>query len=85
RVAGTETLWVELAWAAQNELVLHLDDLLLRRTRLGLLLPQGGRNELPRIRALCQERLAWSDVRWQEEERRYLELWRHCYSLPTEM
>ncbi|NQD91697.1 glycerol-3-phosphate dehydrogenase/oxidase, partial [Pseudomonas sp. CrR25] len=42
RVAGTETLWVELAWAAQNELVLHLDDLLLRRTRLGLLLPQGG-------------------------------------------
>ena len=82
RVAATDTLWVELAWAAEGELVLHLDDLLLRRTRLGLLLPQGAQAELPRIRALCQARLGWSDARWQQEEMDYLALWRRCYSLP---
>lgn len=83
RVAGSDTLWAELAWAAQNELVLHLDDLLLRRTRLGLLLAGGARAELPRIRALCQARLGWDDERWDSEERDYLELWRCCYNLPA--
>ncbi|MDD2161545.1 glycerol-3-phosphate dehydrogenase/oxidase [Pseudomonas sp. MIL19] len=81
-VVGTDTLWAELAWAAEQELVLHLDDLLLRRTRLGLLLAQGAAAELPRIRALCQARLGWDDARWQREETDYLALWQQCYSLP---
>lgn len=81
-VGATGTLWAEVAWAAENELVLHLDDLLLRRTRLGLLLPRGGQAELPRVRALCQPRLGWSDTRWQQEEADYLALWRRSYSLP---
>lgn len=81
-VGATATLWAELAWAAEGELVLHLDDLLLRRTRLGLLLAHGGRHELPSIRALCQARLGWSDARWEQEEADYLALWRRCYSLP---
>ena len=83
-VAGTDTLWAELAWAAEQELVLHLDDLLLRRTRLGLLLAKGGAAELPRIRALCQARLGWDDARWQREEADYLALWQQCYSLLAE-
>jgi glycerol-3-phosphate dehydrogenase len=83
-VAGTDTLWAELAWAAEQELVLHLDDLLLRRTRLGLLLARGAAAELPRIRALCQARLGWDDARWEQEEQRYLTLWQQCYSLPVE-
>ncbi|MDH1261572.1 glycerol-3-phosphate dehydrogenase/oxidase [Pseudomonas sp. GD03944] len=82
-VAGTDTLWAELAWAAQNELVLHLDDLLLRRTRIGLLLAGGAVAELPRVRSLCQLRLGWSDARWDQEQRDYLQLWHRCYSLPT--
>ena len=73
-----------LAWAAEQELVLHLDDLLLRRTRLGLLLACGAAAELPRIRALCQARLGWDDARWQEEEQAYRQLWQCCYSLPAE-
>lgn len=81
-VGATPTLWAELAWAASNELVLRLDDLLLRRTRLGLLLARGGQAELPQIRALCQPRLGWSDARWQREERDYLALWQQCYSVP---
>ena len=65
-----------------KSLVLHLDDLLLRRTRIGLLLADGAAHELPRIRALCQPRLGWDDARWKHEEQDYLELWRRSYSLP---
>ncbi|UVE16426.1 glycerol-3-phosphate dehydrogenase/oxidase [Pseudomonas sp. LS44] len=81
-IGASDTLWAELALAAEQELVLHLDDLLLRRTRIGLLVACGAAAELPGIRALCQGRLGWSDARWDEEERRYLALWRSCYSLP---
>lgn len=82
-IGDTETLWAELAWAARQELVLHLDDLLLRRTRIGLLLADGAAAELPRIRALCQPLLGWSDSRWLREEQAYRALWRRCYSLPA--
>jgi glycerol-3-phosphate dehydrogenase len=81
-VGATETLWAELAFAAEHELVLHLDDLLLRRTRLGLLLAGGAVAELPRIRQLCQVRLGWDDKRWTLEQQNYLSLWQRCYSLP---
>ena len=72
-----------LAFAAEHELVLHLDDLLLRRTRLGLLLAHGAAAELPRIRELCQARLGWDDERWEREQQDYLALWQRCYSLPV--
>lgn len=81
-IPGTQTLWIELRWAAHAEGVVHLDDLLLRRVRLGLLLPDGGRAHLPAIRALCQAELGWSDERWEQEERTYLALVRTSYSLP---
>jgi glycerol-3-phosphate dehydrogenase len=83
-VGASDTLWAELAFAAEHELVLHLDDLLLRRTRLGLLLANGAAEFLPRIRALCQTRLNWSDARWAQEQQQYLSLWQRCYSLPIE-
>ena len=39
--AGSNLLWAELCWACTHEDVRHLDDLLLRRTRLGLTVPDG--------------------------------------------
>ncbi len=81
-VAGTPNLWAELRWAAQSEQVIHLEDLMLRRTRLGLQLPGGGAEFLPRIRALCQAELGWNDDRWQAEEQAYRGLWHRAYSLP---
>jgi glycerol-3-phosphate dehydrogenase len=81
-VGATDILWAELAFAAEEEMVLHLDDLLLRRTRLGLLLPEGGRHELPRIEQLCRARLDWTEARWETEREAYLELWQRCYSVP---
>ncbi len=81
-IPGTATLWAELRWAARAEAVLHLDDLLLRRTRLGLLLPQGAGALLPTVRAICQAELNWDDARWEAEEAAYRTLWQRCYSLP---
>ncbi|MHB8666980.1 MAG: glycerol-3-phosphate dehydrogenase/oxidase [Burkholderiales bacterium] len=81
-IAGSETLWVELRWAARAEAVMHLEDLLLRRTRLGLQLRQGGAELLPRIRAICQAELGWDDQRWVREEAAFRSLWLRHYSLP---
>ena len=82
QIAGTPYLWAELRWAARAEGVVHLDDLLFRRVRLGHLLPEGGNAILPRVRAICQPELGWDDARWQQEESAYLALWRNHYSLP---
>lgn len=81
-IAGTQTLWIELALAARREAVEHLDDLLLRRTRLGILLAHGALEHLPRIRQLCAPHLGWSDARWQEEAARYRALIAAHYQLP---
>jgi glycerol-3-phosphate dehydrogenase len=83
-IPGTETPWAELRWAARAEAVQRLDDLLLRRTRLGLQLRQGGAALMPRIRAICQPELGWVDARWEREELDYLGLWRSHYGLPQE-
>ena len=81
-VPGTETHWIELAWCAAKEEVMHLDDLLLRRTRVGLLLRGGGVDLLGDIRAKVQSVLQWSDARWDAEVTRYLTLWTTHYSVP---
>jgi glycerol-3-phosphate dehydrogenase len=75
------TLWAELRWAAREEGVVHLDDLLLRRVRLGLLLPQGGLQHIDRIRAIVQPELGWSDERWTQEVNDYTQLWNRCYNI----
>lgn len=81
-VPGTMTLWAELRWAARAEGVVHLDDLLLRRVRLGLLLPDGGAALLPQIRMICQPELGWDNTRWEAETAAYAALWQAHYSLP---
>jgi hypothetical protein len=82
RIPGTQTLWLELAIATRCEVVQHLDDLLLRRTRLGILLPRGGLDHLPRIRELCAPHLLWDEVRWEHEVDRYRALIAAHYSQP---
>lgn len=72
----------ELRWALRYEQVEHLDDLLLRRTRLGLLLPQGASALFSKIKEMCAEELAWTDTQWQEEIERYKKLWQTYYYLP---
>ncbi len=82
-IAESPTLWAEVRWGAQAEGVMHLDDLLLRRVRLGLTLPEGGQPYLPRLRTIAQPELGWTDAQWEVEAARYAALWRTYHSLPA--
>ena len=82
-VAGTSTAWAELHWALRHEQVRFLDDLLLRRTRLGLLLPDGAAALLPRIEPIAREALGWSAGEWRDQRDRYARLIAQCYTVPT--
>ncbi|WP_420632366.1 glycerol-3-phosphate dehydrogenase/oxidase [Candidatus Leptofilum sp.] len=82
-IPNSNVLWAELRWAARSEGVVHLDDLLLRRVRLGLLLPQGGAKFERQIQAICQAELGWEDGRWAEEWAAYQKRWQAKYSLPS--
>ena len=82
-VAGTGTAWAELHWALRHEQVRFLDDLLLRRTRLGLLLPDGAAALLPRLEPIAREALGWSAGEWRDQCDRYARLIAQCYTVPT--
>jgi glycerol-3-phosphate dehydrogenase len=73
-------LWAELRWAARAEGVVHLDDLLLRRVRLGMLLPNGAFDQMERIRKIVQPELGWNDAHWMAEENKYRNIWQRAYS-----
>ena len=81
-IGATPNRWVELRWSAQHEAVLHLDDLLLRRQRVGLLLPHGGLGQIGAIRAIAQPGLGWDDKRWEREVEAYRRLIVASYSVP---
>ena len=82
QIPGTKTLWAELAYAAKNESVRHLSDLLLRRVRIGLLLPEGGKAHLTRIGKLCRPALGWDLRRWHRETLNYRDHWHQAHGFP---
>ncbi len=82
RIGDGDVLWAELRWAARNEDVVHLDDLLLRRTRLGVLARDGGARWFERVRDICREELAWDDARFAGEAAAYRDLHARSYGLP---
>ena len=63
-----------LRWGA----VLHLEDLLLRRVRLGMWDPETAASLLPALRPVLRRELGWSFKDWQRERERFhtaLEAW----------
>ncbi|MBW7859002.1 MAG: FAD-dependent oxidoreductase, partial [Leptonema sp. (in: Bacteria)] len=76
---GTSILRAAARFALQNEWVIHLDDLMIRRLRLGLLLPNGAKSILAEIKQFCIE-AGWSEKYYSEEEERYLQMIQECYS-----
>lgn len=78
-IGSSPFLWAELRWAARAEGVNHLEDLLLRRIRLGLTLPNGGFELIEKIRKTIQSDLEWDDERWEAEARAYQTLWNRAY------
>lgn len=83
-IADAALVWGELRWIAANESVQHLDDLLLRRTRVGLLLEQGGLEFEAEIKDICEQELGWSAQQWQQEVERYKAILVVHYRLPTD-
>jgi glycerol-3-phosphate dehydrogenase len=58
--------------------VLHLEDLLLRRARVGLWEPERARELVPFLRLLFAQELGWDHTRWASEEAGFaqaLEAW----------
>ena len=84
-VTDSNTIWAEIRFATHHEQVIHLDDLLLRRTRLGLILPNGAMTPLisARLKQICQQELGWNEQKWQQEAQRYQNLWQRYYHLPA--
>ena len=81
-IETTDFCLAECRWAARNESVVHLDDLLLRRTRLGSLLERGGESLFPDIKKICTQELQWDAEKWQSELNRYRGIWLKYYYLP---
>ena len=82
QIDGTDFCLAECRWAIQQEATVHLDDLLLRRTRLGLLLPAGGEQLFAELEPLFRELAKWSEAQWQSEVARYRDILQRFYSLP---
>ncbi|MFA5941720.1 MAG: glycerol-3-phosphate dehydrogenase/oxidase [Sinimarinibacterium sp.] len=82
-VGDTPYSWAELRWAARHEAVVHLDDLMMRRTRLGLVAERGGEAHLPRILDICAQELGWDAARCADEAQRYRAYWQARHALPA--
>lgn len=68
-------------WAIENEQVEHLDDLLFRRTRLGLL--QDSDALLKQLAGLLQHNLLWTEQEKQNEIKRYQLIRDSYYRFPV--
>lgn len=82
RLGSSETLLQELRWACRNECVTHLDDLLLRRVRIGMLQSDGASALIRPLAEILSSELGWSTERWKEEWQRYKGIIQRHYSVP---
>lgn len=80
-IPGTNTVWAEIRYAAKHEAVRHLDDLILRRIRIGLITREGGKEHIGRIKQLCAPVLPWDEEKWDSEINMYLEKWHWFHSV----
>jgi glycerol-3-phosphate dehydrogenase len=67
-VPGTDLSAAEVRTHLRFGAVLHLEDLLLRRARVGLWNPDLATACVPRLRALFMDELGWDAARWTREE-----------------
>jgi len=79
---GTEHLEAEVAWAAQRELALSLDDVLARRMRLVHVLRDRGAAIAPRVAAIMGAELGWDESRQRQEVETFLVEARREFSVP---
>ncbi|MGL4338822.1 MAG: FAD-dependent oxidoreductase [Rhodoglobus sp.] len=66
-------LRAEIVYAITHEGAAHLDDLMMRRTRMVYEYPNEAMDALPEVVALAQETLGWSDTQTERESKLYHE------------
>ena len=76
-------LEAEVTWAAREELALSLDDVLARRLRLAMELPDRGLAVAPRVARLLGEVLGWDAAREAREVEGYLASAHREYDVPA--
>jgi glycerol-3-phosphate dehydrogenase len=81
-IGDTPYTWAELRWSARHEAVVCLNDLMMRRTRLGLVCADGAGEHLPRILQICSEELGWDTARCRAEDDAYRQYWRRRHAPP---
>ncbi|HET7728237.1 MAG TPA: glycerol-3-phosphate dehydrogenase/oxidase [Candidatus Limnocylindrales bacterium] len=81
-VTGFPHLEAEIAWAVVQEFALSLDDVLSRRLRLAMELPDRGAAIAARAAEIAGSRLGWDAARREAEVARYLEVARREYDVP---
>ena len=79
---GCSSTPVEIYYAAGQECAVHLDDILLRRVRLGLVVRDGGSACLPELKSRLQIIMKWSEQDWNREVERYQRIIHESYSIP---
>jgi glycerol-3-phosphate dehydrogenase len=67
---GVDLCAAEVRAHMRHGAVRHLEDLLLRRARLGMWQPAAARAVVPQLEGLFRETFGWSLPRWQAEEER---------------
>jgi glycerol-3-phosphate dehydrogenase len=82
-IASSQYCLAECRWAIKHEAIAHLDDLMLRRTRLGSVLNNAGEEILPELQGLFTQELGWDQQKWDIELTRYLDIWTQYYSTPA--
>lgn len=79
---GLRQIDAEVVWAVRQEMALSLDDVLARRMRLAMALPDRGAGIAPKVARLMGEELGWDEDRQRAEVDAYLEGARREYDLP---
>lgn len=79
-VDNTDVLWAELFYSAKYEQVVHLEDLLLRRSRIGLIMADGGVSCFSKLEEFMIKELKLEQAFIKEEKNKYLKLWQEAYS-----
>jgi len=83
KIPDSEITWAEIKYSAANEQIRHLSDLFQRRTRLGLLLPNGGNEILDELGKMLKPVLGWDEQKWNEEVEIYKKEWQLFYRPPA--
>lgn len=80
--ADAAHLEAEVTWAVRHELALSLDDMLARRMRLAMCLPDRGASIAPRVAELMGDELGWDAGRQAAEVGAYLAAATREYGVP---